>query len=133
MSASRTDRDRDVLHSYRRARLISRRADILVSRRRSTLSVVALIGLLSLVQLQAAAGACGSFLRAVTVSWDNPTTQVVDELASQSVPYADPARQIREQVVQARRAETRLVLPAETGRAGSPGVDTGVTRSPPLV
>jgi hypothetical protein len=96
------------------------------------LSVVALVGLVSLVQLQAAVGACGTFLRAVTVSWDNPTSQIVDELASQSVPYADPAAQIRDQVAQARRSQARLVLPSETGRVGSPGVDTGVTRSPPL-
>ena len=96
------------------------------------LSVVALVGLLSLVQLQAAVGACGSVLRAITVSWDNPTTQIVDELASQAVPYADPARQIREQVAQARCSEVRLVLPAEPGRVGSPRVDTSGTRSPPL-
>lgn len=109
---------------------------MLVSPRRRTrtafLSVVALVALLSLAQLQAAVGACGAFLRAVTLSWDSPTSQLVDELASQSVPYADPAAQIREQVAQVRRAEARLVLPAEPGRIGSPGLDTGVTRSPPL-
>lgn len=111
-----------------------RLADVLMTSRRRTvfLSVVALVGLLSLVQLQAAVGTCGSFLRAVTVSWDNPTSQVVDELASQPVPYADPARQIREQVAQARRSQARLVLPVEPGRIGRPGLDTGVTRSPPL-
>lgn len=109
---------------------------MLVSHRRRTrtafLSVVTLVALLSLAQLQAAVGACGAFLRAVTLSWDSPTSQLVDELASQSVPYADPAGQIREQVAQVRRADARLVLPAEPGRIGSPGLDTGVTRSPPL-
>ena len=101
-------------------------------RRTAFLFVVALVGLLSLAQLQAAVGACGSVFRAAGVSWDSPTSQAADELATQSVPCADPAAQIREQADQARRSDARLVLPEQDGRIGRPGLDTGATRSPPL-
>jgi hypothetical protein len=97
------------------------------------LPLVALVGLVWLVQLQAAVGGCGPLLPAVLASWDNPTTQVVDELASYSVPNADPAGPVREQVAQGGDIPARLVLPAEPEGLGRPGVDTGVTRSPPTV
>ena len=97
------------------------------------LPVAALVGLVSLVQLQAVLGGGGSLPPAVVASWDNPSAQVVDELASHSVPYADPTGPVREQAAQVDDVPGRLVLPAEPGHAGRPGVDTSVTRSPPTV
>ena len=96
------------------------------------LPVVALVGLVSLVQLQAVVGGGGQLPPAVVASWDNPT-QVVDDLASHSVSCADPAGPVREQVAVTRDVPGRLVLPPEPGRAGRPGVDTSVTRSPPTL
>jgi hypothetical protein len=94
------------------------------------LSSAALLGLLALFPVPPDAGACGPSPRAAT--WDQPSAQAVDEVVSQPVGHADPAAQDRGQVGLARRFATRLGLPAEPDRTGSPGADTGFTRSPPL-
>jgi hypothetical protein len=105
-----------------------------VSSRRSVLvvlSVAALLGLLALLPVPPDVGACGPPPRAA--AWNQPNAQAVDELVSQPVGHADPAAQIRGQIGVARCLAARLGRPAEPGRVGSPGVDTGFTRSPPLV
>ncbi len=117
-----------MLHSER----MSRRPSVLLPRVRPLLGGLA-VALVTLAQAQAAAGACGSIFRAIVLSWDNPATQVVDELASESVPHADPGRQAREQVARAGGADARLALAEHPAIAVGQRGGARITRSPPLV
>ncbi|HEX9820682.1 MAG TPA: hypothetical protein VGD07_13860 [Methylomirabilota bacterium] len=93
---------------------------------------VGLLGLLLVLSLaQATDAALSIYLRASVVSWDNPISQHNDELASQSVPWADAAG---ESLAHARAAAATtgglVTLPAGPDLA-SPALGSGITRSPP--
>ena len=99
---------------------------------RAVATRVGLLGLLLVLSLaQATDAALSIYLRASAVSWDNPISQHNDELASQSVPWADAAG---ESLAHARAAATTtgglVTLPADPELV-SPALSSGITRSPP--
>jgi hypothetical protein len=91
-----------------------------------------LLGVLLLLSLsQATHAILGIYLRAAVVSWDSPISQQQDELASQSLPWADS---FAESLAHARAAAGLIsglnTLPADPEHA-SLALSSGITRSPP--
>jgi hypothetical protein len=106
----------------------------MTARRRA--AFVLTLGLLSLLvvsALQASEARVSILWRASVLSWDSPATQLLDELASQGLLYADPARQAREQATVGLRPAGRLALPSAALVHGAVAVGSHLTRSPPLV
>jgi hypothetical protein len=89
-----------------------------------------LLALLALSQVQATHAACGVLWRQVVVSWDNPSTQFLEETASQSVPHTDPVGDARAGVAPD-PAPRRVLLPAAPASARHLDAGARVTRAPP--
>jgi len=68
-------------------------------RRRALVLVVVLLGLLGAAHAQRGLARVEVLWRQSTLSWDDPASQLLDELASQPVPHADPARHARDRIV----------------------------------
>ena len=60
--------------------------------RRALVPVLVLLGLLGAAHVEHGLARLGVLWRQSVLSWDNPATQVLEELASQAVPHADGAR-----------------------------------------
>lgn len=103
----------------------------MTSRRRAPIgSVVLLAVLLVLAQAHFVVGLFGPLWRTAVMSWDNPATQVVDELACESLTHTDPSREAREHAVLAPRA-CGGIHPRSQVSASSPSLRSRLTRSPP--
>jgi hypothetical protein len=100
------------------------------SRERATGMVGLLIGLLALAQVHAGLGVSGTVWRATVLSWDDPVTQIVDELACQSVPHTDPWRDARDHALHRHRPSgwVATAAPEPVRRLTLP---SPLTRSPP--
>jgi hypothetical protein len=71
--------------------------------------------------------------RSSLVSFDDPATQVLDELTSQKTPYADPLGEARAEARTA-AASSRRLAPGEPGCARSTQSRDGVdARAPPAL
>jgi hypothetical protein len=90
-----------------------------------------LVGLLALGSLQATLAICGIVWRSRVLSWDNPATQVVEEVASTVVPVTDPSRLAAEHLAAALRASVRARASKDRGRVESAALLQSVTRAPP--
>jgi hypothetical protein len=94
---------------------------------------VALLGLLLLAAaLQQSAAGLAILQRALVLSWDNPSTQLHDEAASQGAAYTDGSRQAHDHTRLVLRPQGRLSLPSEPAPRDSVAVGTALTRSPPI-
>lgn len=93
-------------------------------------SVAILVALLTLAQAQAVLGLFGTLWRTAVVSWDNPATQVVDELACQTLPHTDSAREAHAHTVLATRPSGKIHASAPAAAAG-PALPSRFSRSPP--
>ena len=102
----------------------------MASRRSVTIgSVVLLTALLAVAQVEFASRLLGPVWRAAVLSWDNPATQVVDELACDTLPHSDPSGEARHAVLTPRtsgrvHARSQVLVPA-------PALPSRATRSPP--
>ncbi len=93
--------------------------------------VVVLVGLLSFVQFASSHAVLNILWRYTVLSWDNPATELQDELACSTAPCTDLAGEARESVRTA-HGTARLLPPGQDdGRRASPALSAGITRSPP--
>src|SRR3990172_9876522 len=92
--------------------------------RRALVPVLVLLGLLGAAHVEHGLARLGVLWRQSVLSWDNPATQVLEELASQAVPHADGARQARDRVAAGRGDGARL------GVAGDPDGPPGAASRP---
>lgn len=93
-------------------------------------AVVLLATLLALAQAHFVVGIFGPLWRTAVMSWDNPASQVVDELACESLTHTDPSREAREHAVLAPRACGGINARSQV-TASSPALRSRLTRSPP--
>ena len=93
--------------------------------------VALLVALLALGHAQAAHASVSIFARLAFLSFDSPTTQYCDELASQPAPYADTAG---ETLAWARAAVSPagLIVIGEAPVSRRAVASSGITRAPPL-
>lgn len=104
-------------------------ATVRTSARRWRIAFLALLLLLGVSETTHAT--LGIYLRAAAVSWDSPITQHHDELASQSLPWADSfAESLARTRAAAEVAGTLGTLPAAPER-GDLALSSRITRSPP--
>lgn len=101
-------------------------------RRRAVLSVVLLLGLLALAHVQSRVAAVGVIWRTAVLSWDDPDTQLVEDLASQAAPVTDPSRLAHDHLRTAAQAHARAELPDSGEAPKHPALSGRITRSPPL-
>lgn len=93
--------------------------------------VVVLVSLLAFVQLASSHAALNILWRYTVLSWDNPATQIQDELACGTAPCADLAGEARESVRAAHWSLGLLAPGRDAGRRANPALSAGITRSPP--
>ena len=98
---------------------------------RAVTRVALLAGLLALSQLQAISGSLSIFNRLAFLSFDNPTTQYSDELASLATPYADAGGETLACARAAASHADRFVDVTTDARRDTLAASLGVTRSPP--
>jgi hypothetical protein len=91
--------------------------------------VLLLLALLALLLVQVPRASLNIVWRFAVLSFDNPATQVLDELACATTPYADSTAEARESVAVA--APGRLVWLQEPRAGQRPALVAGITRSPP--
>src|SRR3990172_9219056 len=94
--------------------------------RRALVPVLVLLGLLGAAHVEHGLARLGVLWRQSVLSWDNPATQVLEELASQGVPHADGARQARDRGAPGRRDGARLRGAAGPRGGGGPRAGAGV-------
>ena len=99
---------------------------------RALVPVLLLFGLLGVAHVERALARVGVLWRQSAVSWDNPATQLLEEVASQAVPHADAARQARERVVTAHRVWGRLRLAGQPAVVSTAALGACITRAPPV-
>jgi len=94
-------------------------------------AVAFLVGLLGLAHVHYALAFAGILWRESVLSWDNPATQHVEDLASQTVPSADGAREARDRTLLGARLAARVHLPEPPGRTAAGVVCRRPSRAPP--
>ncbi|MGH7391070.1 MAG: hypothetical protein ACREM3_16670 [Candidatus Rokuibacteriota bacterium] len=91
-----------------------------------------LVALLALAHVEHGLALIGTVWRLAVLSWDNPATQVIEEVASQAVPHVDPARSLRDRIAAA-PADVAGAPPPDAGaRSLAPALTACDTRAPPL-
>lgn len=99
---------------------------------RPVLAIVFLIALLGVAQAQAGLAHLGILWREAVLSWDNPATQLVEDLASQPVPHADRIGETRDRTLAAVRTAARTIRPgAAVALPAHPALARDVCRAPP--
>jgi hypothetical protein len=93
--------------------------------------VFVLVALVALVQLEAPRASLSILWRGAVLSFDSPTTQALDELASGATPVADPARDARRSARAAAVTFSPLAVLVASVAAGTGCDPAGVTRAPP--
>ena len=88
-----------------------------------------LLGLLLLAGTQHVSAGLGILWRTSVVSWDHPSSQLNDEVATQGATYSDPIRQALSALDGA--ACQRLHVPSCGGVVRTLAGDSRLTRSPP--
>jgi hypothetical protein len=92
---------------------------------------VVLLGFLAIVILAAPEAAVRVVWRSSVLSFDNPATQVLDELASQKAPRADPLLEADAALRTAASSSRRLALARRAGPSRSLGLCCLEARAPP--
>lgn len=90
-----------------------------------------LVGLLFFVQAQSPHAVLNIFWRYAVLSFDNPATQTLDELACATAPYTDPGGEARESTRVLVSPSGRVLPPQAPGLSFRPALSSGITRSPP--
>lgn len=93
-------------------------------------SVALLAALLALTQAQLVLGLVGPLSRTAMTSWDSPASQVVDELAYESLTHSDPSREAREYALLPPRPCGDIHARSQITASG-PTLGSRFTRSPP--
>jgi hypothetical protein len=96
------------------------------------LLVLPLLALLALAQVQQAGAHVGIIWREFVLSWDHPGTQLVEDLASQTVPTTDPTGDARGRALHAARACQPIVLAAVPPSRARLAIGARITRAPPV-
>ena len=89
------------------------------------------LALVALVQLEWPRALLSILWRGAVLSFDNPATQALDELASGATPVADPTRDARRSTRAAAVVSAPLALQRVVVAAGTATALAGITRSPP--
>ncbi|OGK99813.1 MAG: hypothetical protein A3E31_10690 [Candidatus Rokubacteria bacterium RIFCSPHIGHO2_12_FULL_73_22] len=100
--------------------------------RRALVPVLVLLGLLGAAHVEHGLARLGVLWRQSVLSWDNPATQVLEELASQAVPHADGARQARDRVAAGRGDGARLGVAGDPDGLPDAASCPCVSRAPPV-
>ncbi len=90
-----------------------------------------LLTLVALVQLESPRASLSILWRGAVLSFDNPATQVLDELASGATPVADPTREARQSTRAAAAQSAPLALHLAVVAARTTTDLAGITRAPP--
>jgi len=94
---------------------------------------VLLLTLLAIVIVAAPRAAVSVIWRTSVLSFDNPATQVLDELASQKAPHADPLLEADAALRTAASSSCPLSLYQQSGYQRSRGLCCLEARAPPAV
>src|SRR3990172_9030995 len=100
--------------------------------RRALVPVLVLLGLLGAAHVEHGLARLGVLWRQSVLSWDNPATQVLEELASQAVPHADGARQARDRGAAGRGDGARLGVAGDPDGLPDAASCPFVSRAPPV-
>lgn len=104
-----------------------------MTRRGCPWAVPLLLGLVTVVVLQAPHASFNIIWRFTVLSFDNPATQLLDDLATDSSTYTDPTAEARESARVAAGGECHLRLVLTAPHVFGPALDSGITRSPPVL
>jgi hypothetical protein len=96
-----------------------------------SLACVALVMLIGLAALEAAEASNRILWRFTVLSWDNPATQVSDELVCESSPPSEAGAEAGQSTRLSVAASGRLPADSLAASHESPALSSGITRSPP--
>jgi len=100
--------------------------------RRALPRVLLLLALLGVAHLQQGQALFGVLWRESLLSWDNPATQFLEELASQAIPHADAARQVHERLLVGCDDGTKIRQVGERRGSSETVLCPCITRAPPV-
>jgi hypothetical protein len=95
------------------------------------LACLALVVLIGLAAFQAAEASTRILWRYTVLSWDNPATQVFDELVCESSPPSQAGAEAGQSTRLAIGASAHLPADAVAPHPETPALSSGITRSPP--
>jgi hypothetical protein len=87
--------------------------------------------LLGMGAIQAAEASIRIVFRFVVLSWDNPATQVFDELVCETSAPSRAGSEAGQSTRLAVRASSHLVFDSVAPHPASPALSSGITRAPP--
>jgi hypothetical protein len=90
-----------------------------------------LVALIALVQLESPRASLSILWRGAVLSFDNPTTQALDELVSAVTPVTDPAREARRAARAAAVESAPLTVAAVAVAVRTATRSSCITRAPP--
>ncbi len=92
---------------------------------------VFVVALLAVAQVQRPHASTNIVWRFLVVSFDSPSTQALDALATEPAPHADLGAELRELTRVAAGVSSRLAVSDGLGRYRSLALSSCITRSPP--
>jgi hypothetical protein len=95
------------------------------------LACLGLVLLVGLGAIEAAEASNRVLLRFTVLSFDNPVTQLFDELVCETSPPSRAGAEAGQATRLLIRASARLVVASIAPRLESPALSSGITRSPP--
>ena len=95
------------------------------------LAYLPLIVLISVAAFESAEASFRILWRYAVLSWDNPATQAIDELACESSPPSRAGAEAGQSTRLAVRSSGRLDGDRAAPRPDRPALSSGITRSPP--
>ena len=98
---------------------------------RSASGIAVLLALITLAQIQRPLAHLGIVWRVVLLSWDDPATQTPQDLATETIPQAEPGREINERMRATVQHGTSMLRPTPDRRSEHPATTGRITRSPP--
>jgi len=104
----------------------------MISLRRARLALaVFVVALLAVAQVQRPHASTNIVWRFLVVSFDSPSTQALDALATEPAPHADLGAELRELTRVAAGVSSRLAVSDGLGSCRSLALSSCITRSPP--
>ena len=104
----------------------------MISLRRARLALaVFVVALLAVAQVQRPHASTNIVWRFLVVSFDSPSTQALDALATEPAPHADLVAELRELTRVVAGVSSRLAATDGLGRYRSLALSSCITRSPP--
>lgn len=114
-----------------RSKRPSRSERLTIKMKPENLRIAFLLGLLAIVQAESPRALVGIVWRVAVLSWDNPATQVAQDIATASVPRTDCSRDVYERARYSARSLGRAPLPELNHASEGPTLSRRVTRAPP--